>query len=164
MAVHPHDIERAESLEDIYLEEDSYVEQHEVVISDQKLSHSGNHVASDEKPSGRRRTRLIGLVVLLVLVVVSAVAVGLAIGLSGSDSATDNRDEVSSALDNFVELCSTGNVREGGQGEFIVNNEVGSQDCQWLSSNLSDYPWLCRFVDVAVACPVTCDICSHLSS
>lgn len=34
--------------------------------------------------------------------------------------------------------------------------------CTWLGRNLNSFDYLCRFLDVAFACPVTCDTCSLL--
>jgi hypothetical protein len=44
---------------------------------------------------------------------------------------------------------------------FVVSDAVGTRDCDWLSVNLERFGWLCQFVDVAAACPSTCDAC-HL--
>jgi hypothetical protein len=46
--------------------------------------------------------------------------------------------------------------------EFFVDEDMGSRDCAWLNLNQDSYSYLCRFVDVAVECPVTCNICDRL--
>ena len=44
---------------------------------------------------------------------------------------------------------------------FLVDDEVGQQDCGWLSNNSALYGYLCRFLDVAAACKQTCDACDY---
>jgi subtilisin family serine protease len=42
----------------------------------------------------------------------------------------------------------------------ISINAGRTEDCTWLARNLNSFDYLCRFLDVALACPVTCDTCS----
>jgi hypothetical protein len=44
----------------------------------------------------------------------------------------------------------------------IPINAGRTEDCTWLARNLNSFDYLCRFLDVALACPVTCDTCSLL--
>mmetsp|Transcript_30452 Transcript_30452/g.50265 ORF Transcript_30452/g.50265 Transcript_30452/m.50265 type:complete len:516 (+) Transcript_30452:176-1723(+) len=44
---------------------------------------------------------------------------------------------------------------------FMVDDSVGSRDCTWLGDNQARYKYLCRFVDVAAACKVTCNACQY---
>jgi hypothetical protein len=44
----------------------------------------------------------------------------------------------------------------------ISINAGRTEDCTWLARNLDSFDYLCRFLDVALACPVTCDTCSLL--
>jgi hypothetical protein len=45
--------------------------------------------------------------------------------------------------------------------EFFVNDSVGEQNCIWLGENQFYFSYLCKFVDVAAACKVTCDACQY---
>mmetsp|Transcript_17150 Transcript_17150/g.24134 ORF Transcript_17150/g.24134 Transcript_17150/m.24134 type:complete len:273 (+) Transcript_17150:103-921(+) len=47
-------------------------------------------------------------------------------------------------------------------GQFEVNDVIGTQDCAWLVDNKEKYPWTCEFVDIALKCPRTCNLCQHL--
>ncbi|KAI2508046.1 peptidase [Fragilaria crotonensis] len=42
---------------------------------------------------------------------------------------------------------------------FLVDDEMGQKDCVWLSENSQLFGYLCRFLDVAVACKQTCEAC-----
>jgi hypothetical protein len=46
-----------------------------------------------------------------------------------------------------------------GDGTIFVDDLAGYQPCTWLASNIDDYPWLCRFRDVAIECLGTCGAC-----
>lgn len=43
--------------------------------------------------------------------------------------------------------------------EFEVDDKVGMKTCDWLTDNMERFDYLCEFVDVASACPVTCGDC-----
>lgn len=45
---------------------------------------------------------------------------------------------------------------------FLVDDSVGEKACSWLADNLDRFDFLCRFTDIAFACPRTCDICDEL--
>jgi hypothetical protein len=38
---------------------------------------------------------------------------------------------------------------------------VGNRDCTWLGNNLTLFGYLCKFLEVASACKVTCNACSY---
>ena len=42
---------------------------------------------------------------------------------------------------------------------FYVSDSIGEKDCEWLRENLEYFEYLCDFVNVAQACPSTCDDC-----
>ena len=42
---------------------------------------------------------------------------------------------------------------------IYVDASAGNQNCDWLSTNLDRYGYLCQFVDVASVCPGTCEFC-----
>jgi len=42
---------------------------------------------------------------------------------------------------------------------FYVDNVVGDQDCDWVSRNTYRFDHVCKFLAVAIKCPVTCDFC-----
>lgn len=42
---------------------------------------------------------------------------------------------------------------------FHTNADNGKKDCTWLSSNLSEFGYLCELVVVASHCPSTCGAC-----
>jgi hypothetical protein len=44
----------------------------------------------------------------------------------------------------------------------ISVNAGRTEDCTWLARRLNSFDYLCRFLDVALVCPVTCDTCSLL--
>ena len=44
---------------------------------------------------------------------------------------------------------------------FSVDDTVGSRDCAWLVINQLLFGYLCKFVDVAAACKVTCGACQY---
>jgi len=44
---------------------------------------------------------------------------------------------------------------------FSVDDTVGSRDCTWLGNNQLRFGYLCKFIDVAAACKVTCDACQY---
>jgi hypothetical protein len=45
----------------------------------------------------------------------------------------------------------------------ISINAGRTENCTWLARNLNSFGYLCRFLDVALVCPVTCDTCSLLT-
>ena len=50
---------------------------------------------------------------------------------------------------------------EDGSAMFQVDSEVGDANCAFLSVNYEQYHYLCQFLDVAAACPKTCDACEY---
>jgi len=48
---------------------------------------------------------------------------------------------------------------------FYVNAALGNRNCDWLSGEMdpSRFGYLCEFVDVALKCPVLCEICAYLN-
>jgi hypothetical protein len=46
-------------------------------------------------------------------------------------------------------------------GTFAVDDFLQNQDCTWLADNQSLFGYLCRFLDVAVACKKTCNACQY---
>jgi hypothetical protein len=48
-----------------------------------------------------------------------------------------------------------------GSGDITVS-DMTIEDCAWLARNLGSFGFLCRFLDVALECPVTCDACRLL--
>jgi hypothetical protein len=55
---------------------------------------------------------------------------------------------------------SSGSCEDQG-GTFLVDSEGGDAGCDWLSTNLDRYNYLCQFLDVAVTYPNTCDTCEY---
>jgi len=49
-----------------------------------------------------------------------------------------------------------------GSGTIIVEN-VGDKSCDWLSQNQARFGFLCERIQVATACPVTCNACDFIS-
>lgn len=47
---------------------------------------------------------------------------------------------------------------------FMVNDSVGSRNCSWLGDNQLYFKYLCKFVDVAAACKVTCNACQYFQT
>lgn len=45
---------------------------------------------------------------------------------------------------------------------FLVDEIIGDQGCAWLDENKDRFRYLCVFIDVALACPKTCDICDRI--
>jgi len=67
------------------------------------------------------------------------------VSFSVSSSARSNSDP-SSECEDSLDLIS-------------IDATVGEESCAWLADNIGHYNYLCQFLDVAVACPVTCDAC-----
>lgn len=42
---------------------------------------------------------------------------------------------------------------------FLIDDVNSMQGCSWLKGEMTDYGYLCKFVDVAVSCPDLCNIC-----
>ena len=42
---------------------------------------------------------------------------------------------------------------------FDVNDTLKDVDCDWLSGNAPRFGYLCKYLEVAVACPKTCNVC-----
>mmetsp|Transcript_38662 Transcript_38662/g.42786 ORF Transcript_38662/g.42786 Transcript_38662/m.42786 type:complete len:1176 (-) Transcript_38662:157-3684(-) len=55
-------------------------------------------------------------------------------------------------------MCMDGTTNSN----FIVDDDVEERDCIWLQGNKEQYPWLCDYRDVALECPVTCEVCDVL--
>eukprot|EP00546_Thalassionema_frauenfeldii_P008848 CAMPEP_0178909942 /NCGR_PEP_ID=MMETSP0786-20121207/8818_1 /TAXON_ID=186022 /ORGANISM="Thalassionema frauenfeldii, Strain CCMP 1798" /LENGTH=626 /DNA_ID=CAMNT_0020582131 /DNA_START=388 /DNA_END=2268 /DNA_ORIENTATION=+ len=53
------------------------------------------------------------------------------------------------------------NCRDSSTAEFGVDSNVGTQNCDWLSSNTDNFQYLCQFFDVANKCKVTCNVCQY---
>ena len=47
------------------------------------------------------------------------------------------------------------------KASFLVDDEVGEQDCSWLGNNSALYGYLCQFLDIAAVCKQTCDACRY---
>lgn len=45
-------------------------------------------------------------------------------------------------------------------GTFFVSDSIGDQDCEWLSSTIDSFDFLCQLIDVGSVCPHTCDLCN----
>lgn len=53
--------------------------------------------------------------------------------------------------------CSDSNTKT-----FLVDDIWGDQGCTFLKDEMERYGYLCKFVDVAFACPDLCSICDRI--
>jgi hypothetical protein len=60
-----------------------------------------------------------------------------------------------------VTTLTTSGVCQDQTRTFTVDADVGEANCEWLEVNLERYDHLCKLLDVAAACPATCNACEH---
>jgi Trypsin len=70
---------------------------------------------------------------------------------------TSSLDQTSITQDGSVEGCQD----QPENVVFDVDSRIGSEGCEWLALNLDRYNYLCQFLEVAYACPKTCDACEY---
>lgn len=58
-------------------------------------------------------------------------------------------------------VSSTNSCGDAPNTQFLVDSDVGNQDCDWLQTNMGNFGYLCKFLDVAWKCKKTCDVCRY---
>jgi hypothetical protein len=76
-----------------------------------------------------------------------------------SDSSSTPEPTASPSTDNGPEDRAC----EDSSSTFLVDAAEGERDCAFLANNLDRFSYLCNFIDVGSACPLTCDLCSLFS-
>ena len=68
-----------------------------------------------------------------------------------------------SSVVNFSVPSTTSGDCEDKDILIFVDSDVGEESCDWLGQNMDRYQYLCEFLDVAWACPSTCNACAYFS-
>jgi len=79
-------------------------------------------------------------------------------GLTNTPSPVSPSTPLQTAPGNIPSLRECTNSEE----TFMTDELNGYQGCGWLEDT-QEFSYLCRFVDVALKCPVTCNVCDLLN-